>query len=186
MIYLRNKPRVSDLRAFSVALGALLGMGVLLGGWATGWSRAAGAAPLSALVVFAAGWRAPGVTRWLYMRWDQLARAVSRRSALWVTRMAFLVFTISARAGSRFPVSPPSPEASGWLAREPSADREAASQSRYARDDANASTWLLPLLGWAKASSNSWVWAVAPFLVLLSLLRDVPKSVVSDKNYGLY
>ncbi len=172
----------------SLLVGAAAGMAASLAG--VSLSGVGGPLVLSGSVTLGlvlAGWWAPALVFPVYRGWNRLAAAFGRRAARWVSRAAFLSLSISGRGGSRFRAESPSPQASGWVRRESGPMEWPSSQSLLEREDADAANWLWPLLGWARRSSNWWVWTMAPCLAVLSTLRKAaPRGVVSEKNYTLY
>lgn len=188
MIHLPTAPRRCDLRGFVVALSlvggiALCGLAALFGVSA---AVALMTAASAAAIVLLAGLFIPSGARRLFDRWSRLSRSFGRSAGWWVTRIAFFVVSASGRAGSQLPVSRPSAGSTGWVSRETESDAPFSSQSMRPRNDSESRGWLGPLLGWAGPSGNWWMWALAPYLALLSALRPASRSTLTHSNYTLY
>ena len=184
MLYLRNSPRRSDVRAFRVVCVttlAVVAVAIAASYTFTPVVTLASAALLGASVLWLAdGARAENA----YAGWNSLARRAGRLAVFWIEWVAFQVIAFAGRLGARAPYGSDHGSASGWHAKH-TLDMDAFS-SQSSVPGSSASGWLRSLSAWAGRSGEIWAWALIPFLALLALAGARPGNIVTGKNYTLY
>ncbi len=132
------------------------------------------------------GWWKPEVAGAGYHIWDRLAHFVARGARLWVTGICFLIVAIAGRAGSRLSWRRPLSADSGWRRRATLSRATYTSQSDVPGDLSPRADWIRPLLSWSRASGSTWVWALVPFLLLLSAVQGRHTGSMGGDVYTLY
>ena len=88
--------------------------------------------------------------------------------------------------GSRITMEAPSGSASGWQAREATDGLPFSSQSDLDEGMADGTAWVPSFLAWSRASKNSWMWALVPYLLVLSSIRLSSRRSLGGQTYTLY
>ena len=170
----------SLLRSFWLVWCGLFGLAAALLLW-----RRGPAAGLAGLLLGAAvalpGWWWPRLAATPYAAWSRLSDLVARGTRLWITAVCFGILAIVGRAGARFAWAPPAAGTSGWRPRPP--ERPGVGAGGVGPP---AKGWVRELVGWGWESRQAWVWALVPFLLLLSAVQGGPKGSLGGDVYTLY
>lgn len=132
-------------------------------------------------VVALPGWRWPRLAAGPYAAWVRLTDFVARATRVWITGICFGILAITGRAGSRFPWRPPTEDASGWQLRTPG---NPSTGSRALHPGSRG--WARRLAKWGWRTGNVWVWALLPFLLILSDVQGGPRGSMGANVYTLY
>ena len=186
MILIARRPTRATLRGFGLAVGvfdgaiitALLAALGLSAPWL--WGGSAG------LVIAGVLWALPSRAEWLMQGWETLAGRIARGARLWFTWMTFAVVRAAGVQGSRVAMAAPPGTPSGWQARDATDGLPFSSQSDLDEGMADGSAWVPSFLAWSRASKNSWMWAVVPYLLILGSIRLSSQRSLGGQTYTLY
>ena len=186
MILIARRPTKATLRGFALAVGVSDGViiGALLAslGFASPWLPGG----LAGLAIAGVLWARPRLAQWLMEGWETLAGRLARGARLWFTWMTFAVIRAAGSQGSRIDMEAPPGDPSGWQIRDATDGLPFSSQSGLHTGMADGTAWVRSFLAWSRASKNSWMWALVPYLLILGSIRLSSQRSLGGQTYTLY
>lgn len=180
-------PRRPELVSFSLALGVLLGVLVLLVSLVVGGVLALVPSTAIFLALATIGFLRPRLLVGPYRLWNRFGRRAASIAENWTLAVCYyVIFPVAGKAGSTFPKGKIDPAGSEWVARQSLPPSSLASLSGAPEGPWADRGWIRATLGWAGSSSNLWTFALLPFLILLRSFSYERDEVRLDTNYTLY
>jgi hypothetical protein len=141
---------------------------------------------LTGLVIAGVLWVQLPLAEWLMDGWENLAGRLARGSRLWLTWMTFAVIRAAGRQDSRIAMEAPPGNPSGWQVRDAPDGLPFSSQSDLDEGIADGTAWVTSFLSWSRASKNSWMWALVPYLLILGSIQLSSQRSLGGQTYTLY